>query len=60
MLRRLLHACQHALVLVRDAPDAARSQLALDVERLRERVEAELRELERGSRSVIDLSNHGL
>jgi hypothetical protein len=55
-----LAACQHALVLVRDAPDAARSQLAPDVERLRKRFEAELRELERGSRSVIDLSNHGL
>jgi hypothetical protein len=47
-------------VLVRDAPDAARSQLAADVERLRKRFEAELLESERGSRSVIDRSNHGL
>jgi hypothetical protein len=55
-----LAACQHALVLVRDAPDAARSQLAPDVERLRKRFEAELLESESGSRSVIDRSNHGL
>jgi hypothetical protein len=51
-LRRLLKACSYALARLRDAPDAARSPLAADVERLRERAEAELRELESDSRST--------
>jgi len=50
-LGRLLRACDRALARYRTLVNPPDPRLVTDVERLRERTEAELRELESDSRS---------